>query len=253
MTPLQALPQVGAQAKVVVLKLSGEALAGDSPPWDGHAFESVGEQIAEIVSSGVRCGIVIGGGNFIRGGMQWGARGLDAHAIDDLGMIGSSWNARALAHQLNRIGGMKPKIIAKAQVAAGLADPWDPEMSLGETADEVIIVAAGVGQSGASTDLAAPILARDLGANWIIMAKYGVEGVFTSDPNRAATANPPARLLRELTVDEALQRGITIMDRKALELCREYKMNVQVVGAKVQRSLVRAVQGEALGSLMRPG
>lgn len=172
--------------------------------------------------------------------------------IDDLGMIGSSWNARALAHQLTQIGGMKPRLIAKAEVAAGLAEAWDGDMSLGEASDEVVIVAAGVGQSGVSTDVAAPVLARDLGTNRIIMAKHGVKGIFTSDPNRPVPGKPEATFLPSLTIEEALEGGISIMDRSALELCRTYKITVQVVGAEMSRSLTRAVRGDDIGSVLLP-
>lgn len=239
---------------VVVLKLSGAAMTGKILPWEGEAYEAVGDQIAEIVAGGTRCGVVIGGGNFIRAGMMWGARGMYASPIDQLGMMGSGWNAQALAFQLTQIGGLKPRVISSADVAAGFAERWDADV-LGNTVEEVLIVAGGIGQEGVSTDIAAPLLAMDMGAKRIVMSKNGVDGLYDGDPNADHGPGAEPQLLQCITATGALSQNLKIMDRKALELCRDNGIVVQIVGAdrlKHPRSISRAIGGEQLGSIILP-
>lgn len=239
---------------VVVLKLSGAAMADATKPWDGRAYEAVADQIGEIVAGGTRCGVVIGGGNFIRAGMPWGNRGLDSSSIDLLGMMGSGWNAVALGRQLQQLNGPKPRIVSLAESAAGYAERWDVDV-FGSTTDEVVIVAAGIGKEGVSTDVAAPLLAQVMGAQLIVMSKHGVDGLYDGDPNAEGGLGRKPKLLRRITAQEALDQNLRIMDRSALEQCRDEMIEIRIVGADREsnaRSLIRAVDGEQIGSLVVP-
>jgi uridylate kinase len=235
----------------IVLKLSGEALAHHRP-LDGQAFEEVAGQIVELVQSGVRCGVVVGGGNIFRGNLAWGTRDLPGDSKDELGMLATALNATALHHQLSSVG-ITSTVIAKPGPCEHLGSPWASDTFDRGDAD-VFIVAGGTGCPGVSSDVAAPMLARDMGASKIVMSKNGVDAIYTGDPHdslRTPHGPRPSRLASVATAD-ALRANLRFMDRAAIELCEKYGLHVHVVGAAVPRSLVRAYAGERLGSLLHP-
>ena len=144
----------------VVLKLSGEAL-GKRRPLDGSAIEDIGRQVAAIAAAGLRVGVVVGGGNIIRGSESWGCNGLPRREIDTLGMRATALNAYALQAQLGVLTDARTVVVAKPGPAAGGITRWTRAIARDHGVD-IIIAAGGLGRSGISTDVAAPTLAHDM-------------------------------------------------------------------------------------------
>ncbi|KGN40360.1 amino acid kinase family protein [Knoellia aerolata] len=235
----------------IVVKLSGAALGADRPIRTA-AFQQIAAQLETIQRLGHRVGVVVGGGNIYRGSETVNSGEFDdllPEQRDNLGMLATALNAQGLVYALQRRG-LPVRLIALPGVAAPLGQPWKKD-DLAATTD-IVVVGGGTGVSGVSSDVAAPLLARDLGAPLIIVSKHNVSGVYTSDPNIQRPGSPPARFLEELTAQDALDMGLLIMDRKALELCQEFGCIVRVVKANDGHSLLQAARGERIGSTVRP-
>lgn len=235
----------------IVVKLSGAAFA-DTSPLDGRAFELAAEELAYLAKAGMRVGVVVGGGNIMRGGRPWGDHGISRTAQDDLGMLATAINAIALRSEIQQRYDIDVKVIAKPGICAPLCEPWE-EASLGAGgAGDITVVAGGVGRSGVSTDVAAPILARAMGARRIVMSKHGIDGIYATDPNEACNSGRRPTLLRRLTGRNALDLDLRFMDRTAIQICSELSIEVHVIGAHVLGGIRRAAMGESLGSVMTP-
>lgn len=235
----------------IVVKLSGAAL-GDSRPISPRAFRGVAAQLDAVRRLGHRIGVVVGGGNIYRGSEAWAEdedEDLQAEKRDNLGMLATSFNAQALLYALERRG-LPAHLIALPGISAPLARPWNDD-DLATTTD-IVVVAGGTGRSGVSSDVAAPLLAQSLGAQLIIMSKHNVRGVFTSDPNAPEIGLAPPRFLDSLTTKEALDMGLQIMDRKALQLCQELGCLIHIVNANEGDTILQAALGGRVGSTIRP-
>ena len=240
----------------VVIKLSGAAIGRAAPngaALNGPVLSDFAHQIARIAKTGVACGVVIGGGNIVRGNQPWGASAPSARKLHELGMLATAINARALHSTLQSLSSIPSTVIAKPGVARDLAMvSWD-EAVRGDLTGGAFIVAGGTGRPGVSTDVAAALLASDLGAKRVIMSKDGVDGIYTGDPNPSSTRyDPTARVLLRLTTKTALDLELSFMDQIAVELCDAKAISVHVVGAQEDRAIERAFNGESLGSLMTP-
>ena len=240
-----------AQRPAIVLKLSGEALAVGGRPLSPFAFEAVAAEIVDLVRAGYRVGVVVGGGNIHRGGTPWGAHGLSRQAADVLGMHATALNAIALGLQLDEAAGdLRTSVIAKRGPVKKLFARWTG-LRLGRYAThDVLIVAGGIGRSGVSTDVAAPLLARDMGADRVVMSKFKVDGIYSLDPRHFPLE---AQLLPTLSVDEALARDLRFMDQSAMRLCQKFGLTVHVLSAERRSAITELLLGGArLGSIMEP-
>lgn len=236
--------------RAVVLKLSGEAL-GKHRPLDGYAVDDVCRQIAEVAQRGIRVGVVVGGGNFIRGSEVWGGLDLPRDVLDTWGMRGTVYNALALRDYLRATSSVSVLAVAKPGPASAGVPVWTQE-AVADVSAQVVIVGGGLGEYGISTDVAAPELARDMSADLIVMAKHGVDYIHESDPNRYDHRLPRPEPILELTADEALGRGLRVMDHEAMRRCRDYGITVHVVGAAGNQIGAAIIGGSDIGSVMYP-
>ena len=240
-----------APRRSVVLKLSGEAFSSPGRTLDPTTFESVARQIHRLVDAGWRVGVVVGGGNIHRGGLPWGAHGLAAPSDDEIGMHATAINALTLARQLQHLDdGVDATVIARPGPVRALFAPWRPAALRRRNRRDVYIVAGGTGVGGVSTDVAAPMLARDLAAELVIVSKFGVDGIYSSDPNRFPHE---AVLLKKIAVQEAIDWNLRFMDSAAMRLCQQYQLNVHVVPASDPEAITKVVlSGADIGSVMLP-
>ncbi len=229
----------------VLLKLSGEALQG--PAQNGIDFgtlESIARQVRAVVERGVELGMVIGGGNIWRGEPA-AARGMDRATADYGGMLATLLNSLALQDQLERRG-------AATRVMSALAVSEVAETYIRRRAirhlekGRIVIFAAGTGNPFFTTDTAAALRALEIGAQAILMAKNGVEGVYDGDPR----TEPDAEFLPRLTHLAAIERGLRVMDTTALSLCMENDLPILVFDIAVPGNIKRAVLGEPIGTFV---
>jgi len=229
----------------ILLKLSGEALMGpDAFGINRETVDRIVAQVKEVADLGVQVGVVIGGGNIFRGVSQ-GAAGMDRATADYMGMLATVINALALADAMNRGG-----LVARVQSALSIEPVVEPYIRgkairyLEE--GKVVIFAAGTGNPFFTTDTAAALRALEMGADAILMAKHGVDGVYDADPH----VEPSAELLPELTHLEAIERGLEVMDVTALSLCMENGLPIYVFGLQ-DGNIKRVLSGERVGTIIR--
>ena len=202
----------------ILLKLSGEALAGaQGYGIDPAVLERIAEEVRTVLSLGVGVAIVIGGGNIFRG-LQASASGMDRASADYMGMLATVINGLALQNTLEKAG-----LKTRCQSAT-----------------------AGTGNPFFTTDTAAALRAVEIHAEAILMAKNGVEGVLTGDPREDAAAT----LIPEISHMEALRRGLRVMDYTALTLCAENSMPLHVFNMNDERNIERIVSGEQVGTVV---
>lgn len=223
-----------------LLKLSGEALGACGI--DSQALELISKQLARVHQLGAEIAIVIGGGNFIRGASL---ASVDRVVADQMGMLATVLNGMALRQSLERQG--IPVLLQSATPVAyaQLVDPIAARRALSERS--IVIFAGGTGNPFVTTDTAAAIRASEIGAK-ILLKATDVPGVYTADPKR----NPKAKLYRELTIDEAIEKRLTVMDLTALTICRENRITIKVFDVLCEGNLEKIVRGEPIGTTVRP-
>lgn len=228
----------------VVLKLSGEVFGGGAVGVDPDVVQAVARQIAAVVRTGVQVAVVVGGGNFFRGA-ELQRRGMDRSRADYMGMLGTVMNCLALQDFLEKEG-----IETRVQTAISMsqvAEPYIPLRAIRHLEKHrVVIFGAGAGMPYFSTDTVAAQRALEIRADLVLMSKNGVDGVYTADPR----TDPDARKLDEITFEEALRRGLKVVDAAAFSLCQENKLSMLVFGAEGDDTIVRAVKGERIGTLI---
>ncbi|HZG75678.1 MAG TPA: UMP kinase, partial [Paenibacillus sp.] len=197
--------------KRVVLKLSGEALAGQMGYGiDAGMITTIAEQVKEVVRLGVEVAVVVGGGNIWRG-ISGSAKGIDRATADYMGMLATVMNSLALQDALEKLE--VPTRVQSSINMQQVAEPYIRRRAMRHLEKgRVVIFAAGTGNPFFTTDTAAALRAVEVHAEAILMAKNGVEGVFDDDPRE----NPDAKLLTEITHMDALRRGLKVMDATAL-------------------------------------
>ena len=245
-TPLAA---VTAAARVpaykrILLKLSGEALMGDDAYGiNRETIDRIVAEIGEVHDLGVEIAIVIGGGNIFRG-VAPGAAGMDRATADYMGMLATLMNALALQDALKRAG-VESRVQSALRIDQ-VAEPYIRGRALRHLEERrVVIFAAGTGNPFFTTDTAAALRGREMGVD-IVLKAANVDGVYTADPKKDASA----RHYAELTFDEAIVKNLKVMDATALALCRDQKMLLKVFSIFVPGALKRVVLGEDVGTLV---
>jgi uridylate kinase len=230
----------------VLLKLSGEALMGEREyGTDPERVHAIASELAGVHSRGVEVAIVVGGGNIYRG-LAAAARGMDRATGDYMGMLATVLNALALQDALEKL-----EVATRVQSAitiSEVAEPYIRRRAIRHLEKgRVVIFAAGTGNPFFTTDTAAALRAAELHAEVVLMAKNGVEGVYTADPARDADA----KFIPEITHKEALTRGLEVMDSTAFALCMDNKLPVVVFNMAGGGNIDKIVSGERVGTLVR--
>jgi uridylate kinase len=228
----------------VLLKLSGEALMGDdSYGINPTTIDTMVNDIAEVVASGVQLAIVIGGGNIFRG-VAGGAAGMDRATADYMGMLATMMNALALQDALRQ-----KNIEARVQSALRMdqvVEPYIRPKAIRHMEEgKVVIFAAGTGNPFFTTDTAAALRGAEMGVE-IVLKATKVDGIYTSDPKK----DPSATRYETITFDEAIIKNLQIMDATAFALCRDRKLPIKVFSILKQGALKRVVMGEVEGTLV---
>ena len=231
----------------ILIKLSGENFGGGEVGVDPIVVASIAKEIAAVAASGVQVAIVVGGGNFFRGAELQQA-GMDRSRADYMGMLGTVMNCLALQDFLEKEG-----VDTRVQTAITMgqvAEPYIPRRAIRHLEKgRVVIFGAGSGMPFFSTDTVAAQRALEVHSEVVLMAKNGVDGVYTADPKK----EPTATKYDQVTFDEALQKDLKIADATAFALCRENKMPIVVYGAEDEGAIYRIVQGEKIGTLVTAG
>jgi len=227
----------------VLLKISGEAFGGGQLGVNPDIVSALAKEIAAATAD-AEIAIVVGGGNFFRGA-ELSQRGMDRGRADYMGMLGTVMNALALQDFLEQAGAATrvQSAIAMTQVA----EPYIPlraERHLEK--GRVVIFGAGAGLPYFSTDTVAAQRALEIGAQVVLVAKNGVDGVYNADPRTDSTAT----MFTELTYQEALVRGLKVVDSTAFSLCMDNKMPMVVFGMEPAGNLTKAIRGDRIGTLV---
>jgi uridylate kinase len=235
----------GAAFHRILLKISGESLMGDKEfGLDLPTIEGIAEEIVDCQKTGVEIAIVVGAGNIYRG-MSAAAEGMDRATADYAGMLATLLNALALQDVLERLGAHTR--IQSAIGVAEVAEPYIRRRGMRHLEKgRIVIFAAGTGNPFFTTDTAGALRALEIGADAILMAKHGVDGVYDADPH----VDPSAELLPELTHLEAIERGLEVMDVTALSLCMENGLPIHVFGLE-DGNIKRVLSGERVGTIIR--
>ncbi|MCB1898119.1 UMP kinase [Cognatazoarcus halotolerans] len=235
---------MAAAYKRILLKLSGEALMGDDA--FGINREVVGRivaEIGEISRLGVQVGVVIGGGNIFRG-MAGAASGMDRATADYMGMLATVMNAMALSDAM-RLQGINSRV-QSALVMDQVVEPYIRGKAIRYLDDgKVVIFAAGTGNPFFTTDTAAALRGSEIGAE-IVLKATKVDGIYTADPKKDASASRYQRL----SFDEAISRNLQVMDATAFALCRDQRLPVNVFSIFKPDALKRVICGEDEGTLV---
>jgi uridylate kinase len=204
----------------------------------------VAEQIAEVVRSGTQVAIVVGGGNYFRGA-ELQERGMDRARADYMGMLGTVMNCLALQDFLEKEG-----IDTRVQTAIAMgqvAEPYIPRRSIRHLEKgRVVIFGAGAGMPFFTTDTVAAQRALEIGVDALLLAKSGVDGVYSADPRK----DKDAKRYDVITYDEVLSKSLAVADAAAFSLCRENKLPIVVFNLLENGNIARAVGGEAIGTLV---
>jgi uridylate kinase len=229
----------------ILLKLSGEALMGtQSYGTDGAEVDRIATQISSVRERGVEVAIVVGAGNIYRG-LAGAAAGMDRATGDYMGMLATVLNALTLQDALERMG-RHTRVMSAIDVKE-VAEPYIRRRAMRHLEKgRVVIFAAGTGNPFFTSDTAAALRAVEIHAEALLMAKNGVEGVYTADPR----TDPSAEFIAEITHMEALERRLRIMDLTALTLCMENGLPIHVFNMDDERNIDRIVSGERVGTLV---
>jgi uridylate kinase len=229
----------------VVLKLSGESFADPAIGYgiDPLTVKRVATEIVEAHSGGVEIAVVVGGGNIFRG-VSSAAAGMDAASADYMGMLATVINALALRDALEKAG--VPSRVQSAINMQQLAEPYIRLRAIRHLEKgRVVIFAAGTGNPFFTTYTAAALRAVEIGAQAVLKATR-VDGVYNDDP----LTDPDAEMFDELTYMEVLSKGLKVMDSTAITMCKDHELPVVVFNISVHGNIVRAVQGERIGTLV---
>ncbi len=231
----------------IMLKLSGEALMSDSGgSIDPDIVKRLATEIKELCDAGIQVGLVIGGGNILRGAEQ-AAEGLNRVTGDQMGMLATVINALAMQDALEFLG-QPVRVMSALQINEVCEDYIRRRAVRHLDKGRVVIFAAGTGNPFFTTDSAASLRAIEIDAELMIKATK-VKGVYSDDPEKVADATFYAKL----TYDEALDQRLNVMDTTALVLCRDNDMPMRVMNVFEPGAIMRLMQGEEIGSLIERG
>lgn len=226
----------------VLLKLSGEAFGGGSVGVDPDVIARIAGEISKVVSSGVQMAVVTGGGNFFRGA-ELQQRGMERRRADYMGMLGTVMNCLALQDFLEQAG--CPTRVQTAITMGQVAEPYIPLRAVRHLEKgRVVLFGAGSGMPFFSTDTVAAQRALEIGADVLLMAKQGTDGVYDSDP----ATNPDAHRYESISYDEILAANLKVADATAISLARDNNLPMVFFDLGQPGSIVRAVAGEKIGT-----
>jgi uridylate kinase len=232
------------RARRVLLKLSGEAFGGGAVGVDPDIVARMAREVAEAAAMGVQIAVVTGGGNFFRGA-ELSQRGMERSRADYMGMLGTVMNSLALQDFLEQAG-----VDTRVQTAITMgqvAEPYIPRRAIRHLEKgRVVIFGAGAGLPYFSTDTVAAQRALEVQATAVLMAKNGVDGVYSADPN----VDAHARRLDTVTYLEALRQGLKVVDATAFSLCMDNDLPMVVFGMEGEGNITRALLGERIGTLV---
>ena len=230
--------------KRILLKVSGEALLGEQQfGIDQVPVKMIAGEIKKAVDAGAQVAIVVGGGNIFRGMKNSAKLGMDQASGDYVGMLATVMNAIALQCALNQIG-----VQCRVQSAITInqvAEPYIRHRAIRHLEKgRVVIFAAGTGNTFFTTDTAAALRASEINADAMLMAKNGVDGVYTDDPN----TNPNAKKLETITYDDIIKNGLKVMDTSACALCKQNNIPIVVFDFKKENGIKEILDGKELGT-----
>lgn len=225
----------------VLLKLSGEAFGGGNLGVNPDIVSGIAKEIAEAAKK-VEIAVVVGGGNFFRGA-ELSQRGMDRARADYMGMLGTVMNALALQDFLEQAG-----CDTRVQSAISMAQVTEPYIPLRAIRHmqkgRVVIFGAGAGLPYFSTDTVAAQRALEIHAEEVLVAKNGVDGVYSADPKK----DPKAKKLEALTYQEALVQGLKVVDSTAFSLCMDNNIPMVVFGMQPEGNITKALLGKNIGT-----
>ncbi|HUB76358.1 MAG TPA: UMP kinase [Solirubrobacteraceae bacterium] len=229
----------------VLVKLSGESLMGTLDYGiDPERVRAIAGAVRDCVQTGVQLAIVPGGGNIYRG-LKGAAEGMDRATGDYMGMLATVLNALALQDACEKAG--VHTRVQSAMTVQEVAEPYIRRRAMRHLEKgRVVIFAAGTGNPFFTTDTAAALRASEIHADAILMAKNGVEGVYSADP----ALDPDAEFIPQITHMEAIQRRLAVMDATALTLCMENKLPIHVFNVDDEQNIARILAGERVGTLV---
>ena len=230
----------------VLLKLSGEVFGGHKGIGvDPDVVQGVAKQIADVVKNGTQVAIVVGGGNYFRGA-ELQQRGMERARADYMGMLGTVMNCLALQDFLEKQG-----VDTRVQTAITMgqvAEPYVPRRAIRHLEKgRVVIFGAGAGMPFFTTDTVAAQRALEVGADVLLLAKSGVDGVYNADPRKDDSATK----FDQISYDEVLSKSLAVADAAAFSLCRENNLPIVVFDLMTNGNIARAVRGEKIGTLVK--
>ncbi len=230
--------------KRIVLKLSGEALAGSEKTGiDNEVIKSIAKRVKTITEIGVEVGIVVGGGNFWRGR---DSLNIQRATSDYMGMLGTVMNALALQDALEKMD-----VLTRVQTSIemrAVAEPYIRRRAIRQLEKKMVVIfAAGTGNPYFSTDTTAALRAAEINAEAILLAKKGVDGIYDSDPK----INKDAKKFDKLSYLDILSKNLKIMDATATSLCMDNNIPLVVFGIDDPDNIVRVVEGERIGTIVK--
>ncbi len=239
------MPGTRGSYRRVLLKLSGEVFGGEKGIGvDPDVLADVAKQISAVVREGIQIAIVVGGGNFFRGA-ELSERGMERSRADYMGMLGTVMNCLALQDFLEKEG-----VDTRVQTAITMgqvAEPYVPRRAIRHLEKgRVVIFGAGAGMPFFTTDTVAAQRALEVGAEALVLAKSGVDGVYNADPRKDSTATK----YDTISYDEVLQKSLAVADAAAFSLCRENSLPIVVFDLMTAGNIGRAVRGEKIGTLV---
>lgn len=232
--------------KRIILKISGEALSGsDSKGINAEKVQEIASEIKALYETGISLGIIVGAGNIWRG-RDAEKNHMEQAKADYMGMLGTILNSLALENALNNID-VPTKVMSMIAVPA-VADTYTRRDAL-ELLDKrtVVIFAGGTGNPYFTTDTAAALKATEVNAKLILMAKNGVDGVYSSDPR----IDKDAVRFSEMTYDEILANNLKVMDLTAATLCNQNKISMVIFDMNVKGNIKRAYENPKIGTIIK--
>ncbi len=231
--------------KRVLIKLSGEALMGPLDyGTDPATVEAIAKQLKSVHDRGVEIAVVLGAGNIYRG-LSEAAAGMDRATADYMGMLAIVLNALTLQDALEKLG--VHTRVQSAITVSEVAEPYIRRRAMRHLEKgRIVIFAAGTGNPVFTSDTAAALRALEMHAEVLLMAKHGVEGIYTADPR----TNPDAEFIPEISAREALSRGLKVMDSTALSLCMDNHLPIHVFNMADDSNINRIVSGDRVGTLV---
>ena len=229
----------------VLLKLSGEVFGGGTGIGvDPDVVQGIAQQIADVARSGTEVAVVVGGGNYFRGA-ELQQRGMDRARADYMGMLGTVMNCLALQDFLEKEG--VPTRVQTAIHMGQVAEPYIPLRAIRHlNKGRVVIFGAGAGMPFFTTDTVAAQRALEIKAEALLLAKSGVDGVYSADPRKDKNATK----YEKISFDEVLSKSLAVADAAAFSLCRENNLPIIVFDLMKIGNIARAVRGESIGTLV---